>query len=92
MIAPKLLLCFLAGALAVGAAADAAQPPPRLAFTPITLPAAPANLGDGEFPDAKPERFSGYFKLNRTYDAHMWVECVGRRGRARKVKSKGKGA
>lgn len=66
----RLLLAFLA-ASATFWAASAAQP--RLRMQPITVSAAPAEgAANGDFgPSSGPERFSGYFKLNRTYDAHM---------------------
>ena len=58
-------------------AADGAEP--RLQMKPIRVPGAggASNGGADDWPEpfpspeGAPGRYSGYFKLNRTYDAHM---------------------
>ncbi|KAL4436655.1 hypothetical protein ABPG75_003794 [Micractinium tetrahymenae] len=67
-----LLLLCLATCAGLGAVGAAQQP--RLRMQPITVSAAPAEgaANGGLGPSSGPERFSGYFKLNRTYDAHMF--------------------
>ncbi len=68
--APLLLAC-LAACMTLGAAGGAQQP--RLRMQPITVSSVPAEgpANGGLDPSSGPERLSGYFKLNRTYDAHM---------------------
>jgi carboxypeptidase C (cathepsin A) len=65
MRAPALRLAALLAAMACTAAARDQQ---RLTMQPISLVGSAAAAANGQ----GPERYSGYFKLNRTYDAHMF--------------------